>query len=91
MFLAFVAVGVLTAVAYNLIPGEHHLRYCSFAIGLAGAWFGGYFAAAFIQGTFVTMGWVTLVGSIVGAIVHIAVFEAGARAFVRHPHYQDLL
>ncbi len=91
MFLAFVAVGLLAGLIYNIIPGERHLRYSSFAIGLAGAWFGGYFTAAFIQKTFVTMGQVTLMGAVIGAILHIVVFEAIARAFVRHPHHEDLL
>ena len=88
MFLYFVVVGFLAGIVHNLLPGKHHLRYSACAVGLAGSWFGGYCAAAFIQGTFVTMGWVTLAGSVVGAVLHIAVFELVARAFVRY--YEEL-
>ncbi len=88
MFLAFVVVGFVAGIVHNLLPGEHRTRYSACAAGLAGSWFGGYFTAAFVQGTFVTMGWITLAGSVVGAIVHIVALERIARAFVRY--YPDL-
>ncbi len=91
MFLLFMVVGLLAGVVHNLMPYQRHVRLSAFALGLAGAWFGGYCTAAFVQGTFVTMGWITLVGSVVGAAVHIAAVELVVRAFVRHPYHADLL
>ncbi len=91
MFLLFTLVAVIAAVIHNVAPGPHHLRYSAFIVALFGSWFGGYCAAAFVQRTFITMGWVTLVGSVVSAALHVAAFELIARAFVRHPHHQDLL
>ncbi len=83
MFLLFMVVGLVAGLVFNLLPGERHVRLSAYAIALAGAWFGGYFTAAFVQGTFVTMGWVTLAGSVISAVVHLAFFEAVARTVVR--------
>ncbi|HTT70677.1 MAG TPA: hypothetical protein VMG32_05595 [Anaeromyxobacteraceae bacterium] len=83
MFLLFCVIGVLAGLVHNLLPGERHVRMSAYALGLAGAWFGGYCAAAFLGGTFVTLGPVTLVGSALGAAVHILAFELIARSVVR--------
>jgi uncharacterized membrane protein YeaQ/YmgE (transglycosylase-associated protein family) len=89
MFLVFVAVGVVLGIAHNLVPGPHHVRYSAVAIALAGSWFGAFCTAAFVQGTFVTMGWITLAGAIVGAIVHLAAFELIAHSILHSPRYLD--
>ncbi len=84
MFLGFMVVGLVAGVIHNLLPGHHHVRIAAYALGLAGAWFGGYCTAAFVQKTFVTMGWVTLVGAVIGSAIHIAAGELVARSVVRH-------
>jgi hypothetical protein len=89
VFLGFVIVGLVLGAIHNLLPIRRHLRASAFAVALAGAWFGGYFTAAFVQGTFATMGWVTLVGSVAGAVVHLAAFELVARALVDGRRYVD--
>ncbi len=75
MFLLFTLVAVIAAVIHNVAPGPHHLRYSAFIVALFGSWFGGYCAAAFVQRTFITMGWVTLAGSVLGAIALLVLFE----------------
>jgi uncharacterized membrane protein YeaQ/YmgE (transglycosylase-associated protein family) len=83
MFLLFCFVGLVSGLVYNLWPGERHVRLSAYALGLAGAWLGGYCEAAFVGGTFVTVGPAALVGSVVGAALHILAFELIARAVVR--------
>jgi len=83
MFLLFCVVGILAGLVHNLSPGERHVRMSAYALGLAGAWLGGYCFAAFVQRTFVSMGPVTLVGSVLGAVLHIWAFELLARSVVR--------
>ncbi len=88
MFLLFVVVGVVLGMLHNVVPGPHHLRYSAVGVALAGSWFGAFCTAAFVQGTFATMGWVTLAGSVVGAIVHLAAGELIAHAVV-HGRWAD--
>jgi uncharacterized membrane protein YeaQ/YmgE (transglycosylase-associated protein family) len=89
MFLVFMLVALVAGALHQVFPGPHHLRASAFAVALAGSWFGGFCAAAFYQGTFTTMGWVTLAGSVLGAIVHLIAFELIAHAILHSERYTD--
>ncbi len=89
MFLVFMLVALVAGALHQVFPGPHHLRYSAYGVALAGSWFGGFCAAAFVQGTFATMGWVTLAGSILGAITHLAAFEWIAHSILHSQRYAD--
>ena len=89
MFLVFVVVGVVLGIVHNLVPGPRHLRFSAVAVALAGSWFGAFCAAAFIQGTFATMGWVTFVGSVIGAVTHLVAGELIAHSILHSKRFAD--
>jgi hypothetical protein len=89
MFLVFMLVALVAGALHQVVPGPHHLRASAFGVALAGSWFGGFCAAAFVQHTFVTMGWVTLAGSVLGAILHLIAFELIAHSILTSKRYTD--
>ncbi len=89
MFLVFMLVALVAGALHQVFPGPHHLRWSAYAVALAGSWFGGFCAAAFVQGTFTTMGWVTFAGSVVGAILHLLAFELIVHAVLHAKRWTD--
>ncbi len=76
-------IGIIAGRVYILLPGAHRLHVWAFAIGLAGAWTGGWASAMLVHGNFFAMDWVTLVGSMFGAALQISVLDLIVRAIVR--------
>ena len=83
-FLVWTWIGIVAWRVYVLVPGDHRrLRMWAFALGLAGAWTGGFIAAMVVHGRYFTMDWKTVVGSLVGAGIQIALFDLIARSVAR--------
>lgn len=83
-FIVWTWIGIIAWRVNVMLPGEHHrLRIAAFALGLAGAWTGGYIAAMMLHGSLFSMDWRTVVGSVVGAAAQLAAFDLVARAVAR--------
>jgi thiol:disulfide interchange protein len=83
-FLTFTLLGIAVALMHIVIPGQHHVGAASaFALGVGGAWGGALFASAFVQGGWANFGWLSLVGSIVGAAGGVVSLELIADAYFR--------
>ena len=77
-------IGIIAWRVYVWIPGAgQQLRLWAFALGLAGAWTGGYVAARTVHGGTMTMDWKSVVGSLVGATLQIILFDFIVRAIAR--------
>lgn len=77
-------IGILAWRVYVWFPGQgQRLRAWAFALGLAGAWTGGYFAARMVHGGALRTDWRTVLGSLVGAALQLTLFDFVARAIAR--------
>ncbi len=77
-------IGILAWRVYIWFPGEgQRLRAWAFALGLAGAWTGGYLAARIVHGGALRTDWRTVLGSVIGAALQIILFDFVARAIAR--------
>jgi uncharacterized membrane protein YeaQ/YmgE (transglycosylase-associated protein family) len=77
-------IGIIAWRVYVWIPGAgQRLRLWAFALGLAGAWTGGYLAARMTHGGATTMDWKSVLGSLVGATLQIILFDFIVRAMAR--------
>lgn len=83
-FVVWTWIGIIAWRMNVMLPGDHRrLRAWAFALGLAGAWAGGFIAATLVHGSFFAMDWRTVTGCLVGATVQLVAFDFVARAIVR--------